>query len=124
MTFHVGGNAEYIDKAQKKSSSVKNKINEVTPVVKEKIVYVSHSFVRSLSVLIAVFCYYFFSGMTVLFRGKLPKGYKIPKKEEIEFFIHMVENPTEAEKAEIKEKKKYGQIVDLDYPIPNVNLLK
>lgn len=60
----------------------------------------------------AVSLYYFFAGLTMLIRGKLPRGWTHFEKKKLVDLISNIESMTDRR----KELRKYGRVVDLDKP--------
>jgi hypothetical protein len=68
----------------------------------------------------AVSLYYFFSGLSLVIHGKLPKGWRHFDKKQLNDVITNVGEFTQERKDEVK----YGKVVDLDYTPPEVDLAK
>lgn len=130
MTYYIPDNDKAFALKEKKEaeskaifkSLIKNAVERPTTNDSQpQATYIpKHSLLERISISLSVIFYYFFAGLTVLVRGRLPKSYQVPKPEEIKFFIHNVlrANPDR------EEKKKYGKIIDLDNPPPKLDLLK
>lgn len=117
MAYPIEDNVRQ-DVAVKKKRIVrfKEKIKSISPLVVEK----SEESVSFLFMWTAIGWYYFFSGLSMLLRGKLPKGWKPITQKEVAKVMSNVAEFTRKRKAE----KRYGRVVDLDVEIPRVNLMR
>lgn len=116
MAYEIQGNVERETAIKKKGMvKFKERIMSASPLVVEK----SEQSVNFLILWTAVGWYYFFSGLTMLIRGKLPNGWKPLKEKQI---VNVMSNVAEFTRKR-KSEKRYGRIVDLDEEVPNVNLM-
>lgn len=106
MAFRVN---ESIDDLQKQQAF---QMEKVAPRVVETIIRKKDETINFFIVWTAVSLYYFFSGLTMLIRGRLPRGWTHFEKKKL---ISLISNIGELTQLR-KEIKKYGKVVDLDKP--------
>lgn len=113
MAFPVSENIK-LKRAKKKT--VAQAVKETIPTIVKESAEVSVNF---LFLWTAVFWYYFFSGLTLLIRGKLPRGWHKLEKKEVANIISTVGQYT----TQRADQKKYGKVVDLDNPRPDIDII-
>ena len=110
----------FLEQEAKKQQSFGTKAQQlpasIVEVVRERKIVIGEFFI----VYTAVFMHYLFTGLTMLFHGKLPTGYApVTKKQVFEVISNL-----DMLKPEVKEIKKYGRVVDLDNLPPKIDLMK
>jgi hypothetical protein len=117
MAFPV---LEPIEELQKQADGVQ--IKNIKPTISKVYQNISVKKDETINFLIvwtAVLLYYFFSGLTMLFRGKLPRGWTQFDKKKLVNLISNIESMTDRR----KEMRRYGHVVDLDKPTSKTNLI-
>lgn len=117
MSWSVQDNVrreEIVEK--KKHLKLREKIEVISPVVVEK----TEQSVNFLFMWTAIGWYYFFSGLAMLIRGKLPKGWKPLTEKQV---VNVMSNVAESTQNR-KDMRRYGKVVTIDEEIPNINLMQ
>lgn len=117
MAFQV---LEPIEKLEKQQAWQPIKeIRKEVPRIVENISVRKDQAINFLIVWTAVSLYYFFSGLTMLIRGKLPRGWTHFEKKKLIDLISNVEDMTQRR----REMRKYGKVYDLDKPASKTRLI-
>lgn len=119
MAFLIDENERQARELEKKNimkQSPQMTVRKVTEKIQEKVDVTIHFLI----LWTAVSMYYFFTGLSLVIHGKLPRGWKHFDRKQLTQIITNINEFTQKR----KEAVKYGRVVTLDYVPPKINLLK